>query len=270
MLEETFELLAPSQCEAYLKRLGLARPEKNDRAFLDALVERHLAAIPFENLDTALLGRSIRLDTDSLYEKIVQNRRGGYCFELNALFLGLLRGLGYEAWPAGCRVLWHPGLPPIYHRASIVLLQDTLFFCDVGFGGICSSRPVTLTPGTVTETNFASFSVTREYRGWLNLHYTPHGTPDAAPQPLLMICEAPSAPQDFFSANEAMSAPASVFSQKIMVQKLTPWGSWSINGDILTRHTASGKETVTLESRGALIESLRRDFSLDVTVQPSG
>lgn len=262
MLEETFELLNQPQCEAYLERLNLPWPRKADRAFLNTLMERHLAVIPFENLDTALLGRPIRLDTDNLYEKIIQNRRGGYCFELNALFLGLLRGLGYEAWPAGCRVLCRPGLPPIYHRASVVLLKDALLFCDVGFGGICSSRPVMLMPGTVTDTNFASFSVTRECRGWLNLHYTPHGTPDATPQPLLMICEAPSAPQDFFSANETMSAPASVFSQKIMVQKLTPWGSWSINGDILTRHTASGKETVTLENREVLEECLRRDFSL--------
>ena len=55
MLKETFELLNRPQCEAYLKRLSLPWPRKADRAFLDALIERHLAVIPFENLNTALL-----------------------------------------------------------------------------------------------------------------------------------------------------------------------------------------------------------------------
>lgn len=263
MLKETFELLTPSQCEAYLQRLDLPWPQKPDRAFLDSLVERHLSVIPFENLDTALLHRPIRLDTDSLYEKIVQNRRGGYCFELNALFLGLLRGLGYEAWPAGCRVLRRPELPFIYHRACTILMEDTLFFCDVGFGGICCPRSVRLEPGSVTETDFASFTFTREYIGWLNLYYTPRRSPEMR-QPLLMVSETPSAPQDFFSANETMAAAGSPFSQGIKVQKLTPYGSWSINGDLLTRHTASGKETATLDGRAALEECLRRDFSLEL------
>ncbi len=264
MLKETFELLNLPQCETYLKRLDLPWPGKADRAFLDTLMERHLTVVPFENLDTALFHLPVRLDTESLYEKIICQRRGGYCFELNALFLGLLRGLGYEAWPVGCRVLRHPGLPCIYHRASAVLLDGTPFFCDVGFGGICCSHAVELTPGAVAETDYAAFIVSREYRGWLNLHYVPRNTPEAEPLPLLMICEGPSAPQDFLSANDIMSSPDSPFSRRIIVQKLTPYGSWSINGDILTRHTASGTETVTLDSRKALAESLRRDFSLEI------
>lgn len=201
MLEETFELLTASQISAYLKRLELPWPSQNDRPSLDALIGQHLAVIPFENLDTALFKRPIKLDTENLYEKIVQNHRGGYCFELNALFLGLLRGLGYEAWPVGCRVLRSSKLPPIYHRASVVLLDGCLLFCDVGFGGVCCPRSVELAPGAVTETEYAVFTVSREYRGWLNLYYTPRRTPDASPQPLLMISETPSAPQDFLWAN---------------------------------------------------------------------
>ncbi len=264
MLKETFELLNRPQCEAYLKRLSLPWPRKADRAFLDALIERHLAVIPFENLNTALLHLPICLDIESLYNKIIRSRRGGYCFELNALFLGLLRGLGYEAWPVGCRVLRRPGLPHIYHRASVVLLENTLLFCDVGFGGICCSRSAELMPNAVTETDYAVFTVSREYRGWLNLHYVPRGTPEAALRPLLMICETPSAPQDFLAANEAMTAADSPFALRLMVQKLTPYGSWSINDTVLPRHTASGKETVTLDSREALAESLHRDFSLEI------
>ena len=66
--------------------------------------------IPFENLDLVRTHELIQTDLDTVYKKIIQGRRGGYCFELNALFLGLLRGLGYQAYPVACRVLRRPGL----------------------------------------------------------------------------------------------------------------------------------------------------------------
>ena len=51
---------------------------------------------PTENLD--IMNRiALSLDPQDLYQKIVMRRRGGYCFELNALFGWLLRELGYTA-----------------------------------------------------------------------------------------------------------------------------------------------------------------------------
>src|SRR5512139_458454 len=89
--------------EAYLRRIGVADAGAPSLAGLAALHERHVAAIPFENLDV-LLGRPIRLDLDSLQAKLVRARRGGYCFEQNTLFAAVLERLGFAVTPLGARV----------------------------------------------------------------------------------------------------------------------------------------------------------------------
>ena len=110
LLEKSFECLREKQCRSYLDRLGLEYPRHLDREFLDRLVRRHLEVIPFENLTQVVCHKTVSMDLEQIYEKIVLGRRGGYCFELNSLFLGLVRGLGYKGYPVACRVLRRPGL----------------------------------------------------------------------------------------------------------------------------------------------------------------
>ncbi len=62
---------------------------------LRALHLKHNCAIPFENLDV-LLPREMHLDDQSLEEKLVTARRGGYCFEQNGVFERVLRELGFN------------------------------------------------------------------------------------------------------------------------------------------------------------------------------
>ncbi len=90
--------------DLYLERIGMERPEKPDRAYLDRLVESHLIHIPFEALDLYTGRAEISQNLDVLFEKVVLNKRGGYCFELNKLFQFLLKSLGYDTYPCVCRV----------------------------------------------------------------------------------------------------------------------------------------------------------------------
>ncbi|HXR44261.1 MAG TPA: arylamine N-acetyltransferase, partial [Pseudolysinimonas sp.] len=76
-----------------------------DRDAIAALLQAHMAAIPFENLDV-LLGRGISLDPAAIERKLVHDRRGGYCFEQNNLLLQVLRALSYRVTPIGARVRW--------------------------------------------------------------------------------------------------------------------------------------------------------------------
>ena len=87
---------------AYLERLHLPEPEVPDREYLNRLIYAHQKYIVFENLDSYLYRRPVSLGTEELFEKIIVNGRGGFCFELNGLFARLLRELGYHA--AGCIV----------------------------------------------------------------------------------------------------------------------------------------------------------------------
>ena len=80
------------QVAAYLDRIGLPRPEHADAAALRALQLAHLHAVPFETLSVAR-GEPIVLTERALWEKLVERRRGGFCYELNGLFAWLLQEL---------------------------------------------------------------------------------------------------------------------------------------------------------------------------------
>ena len=104
---------------------------------LRALHLKHNCTIPFENLDV-LLPREIQLDDQSLEEKLVIARRGGYCFEQNGVFERVLRELGFNVRSLLGRVVLSnpPALPPRTHRLLLVELEEEKWIADVGFGGL--------------------------------------------------------------------------------------------------------------------------------------
>lgn len=118
--------------DAYLARIGAGRPTSVDAAALRELHERHVATVPFENLDV-ILGVPIELDEERLLAKVVGGR-GGYCYELNGAFAALLRALGAEVTLLGAAVYGPTGLgPPMDHLALRVDLDEP-WLADVGFG----------------------------------------------------------------------------------------------------------------------------------------
>jgi N-hydroxyarylamine O-acetyltransferase len=80
---------------AYLRRIDYHGKLDTTIDTLRALHRAHIHCVPFENLDIAL-GRWITLDEDLLFDKIVNRKRGGFCFEVNGLFSALLRELGFK------------------------------------------------------------------------------------------------------------------------------------------------------------------------------
>lgn len=129
---------------AYLRRIGLPEPPPADLAGLRALHLAHATAIPFENLDIQM-GLPIRLDLDSLQAKLVQRRRGGYCFEHNTLFQAALRQMGFEVMACEARVRLGAQMTlPRTHMLLLVTLDGAPWLCDVGFGGEGLLQPVPL------------------------------------------------------------------------------------------------------------------------------
>ena len=137
MYEFTFEGYNEDQCREYLRRIGAEYDGRPTRENLDLLISRHQKAVPFENLALVMDWGSIDLDPQALYQKIVTDRRGGFCFELNGAFLLLLKGLGYDAVGCMARV----GIPFIGellrldHRGILVRLDGKQYYCDVGMAG---------------------------------------------------------------------------------------------------------------------------------------
>lgn len=101
---------------------------------LSRLHKKHMLSIPFENLDIHI-GKPIILNEDALYEKIVKDQRGGYCYELNGSFASLLTGLGFRVRLLSARVASKNGsfTPEFDHMTLLVFLKDR-WLADVGFG----------------------------------------------------------------------------------------------------------------------------------------
>ena len=119
---------------AYLDRIGYQGDIDTDPDSLYRLHRQHLLAVPFENLDIRH-GRLIVLDAERLYVKIVLNRRGGFCYELNGLFAELLIELGFEVQRLSARVANEQGSfgIPFDHMTLLVKLEQN-WLADVGFG----------------------------------------------------------------------------------------------------------------------------------------
>src|SRR3569833_4073382 len=83
-----------SWADAYLTRSGAKRPARPDAEALRERHLRHLLTVPFENLSIHL-GEDIVLDSAALVAKVVERRRGGFCYELNGAFAALLSALGF-------------------------------------------------------------------------------------------------------------------------------------------------------------------------------
>jgi N-hydroxyarylamine O-acetyltransferase len=122
---------------AYLQRIGYLKPVKPDVQTLHGLQHAHLLAVPFENLDIGWK-RPIRLDLESLWNKLILQRRGGFCYELNGLFAELLKSIGYDVTYLSARVFNNKGQPGIDfdHLALLVQVPDSpvRWLADVGFG----------------------------------------------------------------------------------------------------------------------------------------
>lgn len=118
----------------YLNRIDYRGPRDASAETLRELHKAHLLAVPFENLDVHLK-RAIILDEERIAGKIVGQRRGGICYELNTAFCALLRGLGFRVSMLSAGVARDEGGfdPPFDHMALLVHLEDR-WLADVGFG----------------------------------------------------------------------------------------------------------------------------------------
>jgi len=120
---------------AYLSRIGMPTdPGPPSAELLRELHLRHLESVPFENLSIHL-DEPVSLDEEALLDKIVQRRRGGFCYELNGAFAALLEALGFRVSRHAARVFNDDGQLgiPFDHLALIVDLEEE-WLVDVGFG----------------------------------------------------------------------------------------------------------------------------------------
>lgn len=125
----------------YLERIGSRGTDRPDLEGLVRLHRSHLMAVPFENLH--IRARiPIELDVERLFDKVVRQRRGGFCYELNGLFAELLEHLGYRLARVQGQVYEQRRQrygPPFDHMALLVDVGEERYLVDVGFGDLFMS-----------------------------------------------------------------------------------------------------------------------------------
>ncbi|MGW5383756.1 arylamine N-acetyltransferase family protein [Nocardia sp. NPDC003963] len=122
--------------DAYLARIGYTGPRTPTLPVLRELVAAHTTAVPFENLE-AVLGRPVPLDLETLQDKLIRRRRGGYCYENVAVFAAALERFGFGVTGLSGRVtMGSGGLRPATHALLRITAadDDRVWLADVGFG----------------------------------------------------------------------------------------------------------------------------------------
>src|SRR5262252_7889759 len=119
---------------SYLERIGYSGPTNVSEETLRALHRAHLYSVPFENLDIGL-HRKIECTEEAAIRKIVDGKRGGFCYEMNGAFAGLLRSLGFSVTLLSARVGREDGtLGPEFDHLALRVDLEQPWLADVGFG----------------------------------------------------------------------------------------------------------------------------------------
>ncbi len=191
---------------------------------LRGLHEAHALTVPFENLDVQL-GRTISLDPSLLFKKIVRERRGGYCFELNGLFAVILEQLGFTVHRLMARVLYGSAtVRPLSHEVLLVDVEGDRWIADVGFGVNGLIAPLPLRAGREERQHQDHFRlIGRESRNGpaFALQFETRDTW----HDLYEFTLEPYRPEDYILANYYHShAPDSLFVQHVICTKPTTEG----------------------------------------------
>jgi N-hydroxyarylamine O-acetyltransferase len=246
--------------DAYLQRLNYAGGVHPTEDGLEALHRAHVYTVPFENFDI-LLGRGISLDPAALYDKLVHQARGGYCLELNGLFLLALQAIGFEARPLLARV--HLADPPSgrEHQLSLVTLQGRQWIADVGFGSfgfraplpLEFNRPTThdrLTFRLVEAELFGIMLQTLKKSRWINLYSFDLG----------QVFPADIAVGNHFTATH----PSSLFTFARVAALLTPTGRVSLLNRTLRRVSADTEQVQELGEGQAYLDALKSHYGIEL------
>lgn len=244
----------------YLERIGFEGRVGNDYETLCRLQYCHLSTVPYENLDI-LAGIPLRLDSESLFEKIVTVRRGGYCFELNGAFGALLRALGFEVTDCMARFLkGETAVPMRRHRVLRVRCADGLFLCDAGVGMVSPVYPVRLDTDAEQFIGGEVYKITKDAFFGTIIHQCFEGVWDR----FFAFTDEPQLDIDYVMPSfYCEKHPDSIFNKTAMLAILNPYGGkHSVSGDTLTWWDENGKHKTTLEDDRARREAYRNYFGL--------
>jgi N-hydroxyarylamine O-acetyltransferase len=243
---------------AYLERIGFRGTARPDLQTLQSLQQCHVRNVPFENLDVQLR-RPVGLDLDSCFDKIVGQRRGGWCFELNGVLGVALQEIGFDVMRTSAGVMRESlGDAQMGNHLCLLVRLDRPYLVDVGFGGSL------MTPLPLQEA-VHDHSPYRIHLRQLGRDYWRFAE-RSREEPFSFDFRIGTADEARFVEQCAMlqSNPASPFVQNLVVQRRLGDKHLSLRGRVLRTLQATGEEKIELTSCAELVQTLSSSFGLDV------
>lgn len=244
--------------DSYLARIAYSGPTEPTAENLRALHRAHLLAVPFENLDISL-GRKIVADEGAILTKVIDLRRGGFCYELNGAFAALLRALGFPVTLLSARVARESGGegPEFDHLTLRVDLKEA-WLADVGFGD-SFLEPLRLEQGIEQDDPAGRFRLMEDGSRW----YMQKSEPDGNWKPQYSFSLQPRRLEEFAAMCHFHQASSeSSFTQKRICSRATAEGRITVS-EMKLIVTCNGKrEELILNSGEEWSSTLREQFGI--------
>jgi N-hydroxyarylamine O-acetyltransferase len=252
------------EVSSYLARIGYLGNTEPTGETLRALHRAHMIAVPFENLDISL-GRKITPDEDAILKKIVEQRRGGFCYELNGAFAALLRALGFQVTLLSARVARADGGegPEFDHLALRVDLPQP-WLADVGFGE-SFVEPLRLEAGAEQQDSAGVFRVLQYEGRW----HVQKAEPEDSWKPQYSFSLRRRRLNEFAGmCHYHQTSPESSFTQKRICSRATPEGRITVSDmklivttKVSAKSESSLQRTNTFQHCGSDSESVSKRSS---------
>ncbi len=245
-----------SKLHRYLRRIKYGGPLSASRQTLHNLHRAHLLAIPFENLDVQQRVRR-PFELDAVFEKIVGEQRGGWCYEMNGLFGWALREIGFQLdFVAGAVGRDKNGDRALMNHLAIVVRLDRPYLADVGFGnGMLNPAP--LQEGSFNDGRF-DFRLARHGDWWRFHNHAHNGT----------TYDFKDEPRDYadfeHKARMLATTAESPFVQNLVVSRLTEEGMITLTNAALAIYDPREMREESAPNAAALERILKEHFGLHV------
>jgi N-hydroxyarylamine O-acetyltransferase len=243
---------------SYLARLAYRGSTEPTAVTLRATHRAHLLTVPFENLDIAF-GRKIVVDEAAILRKVVEQRRGGFCYELNGAFAALLRALGFRVTLLSARVARDSGGEgPEFDHLTLRVDLEQPWLADVGFGE-SFMEPLRLQSGTEQVDPVGTFRL-MELRERLQLEKI---EPDGTWKRQYSFTQQPRNLEDFAGmCHHHQTSPESHFTQNRICTRATPEGRITLSGMKLIVTRNGHREEIPLSSEEERNNALQEYFGI--------
>ncbi|MUK38862.1 arylamine N-acetyltransferase [Aliivibrio fischeri] len=243
----------------YFNRIGLSKDTALTIENLKMIHRAQHRTIPFENIDI-VNGQSIQLADEVIYEKLVNNKRGGYCHELNGLLFTVLNALGFEARVLLGRVHLSPEPTGRGHRVTLVMLNGQQWLVDAGFGTFTPREPLPIEFDKELATDLQVFRFLRdedygvllqvkESDEWLSLYSLDMG----------YVCKGDLEYANHFSSTHLDS----VFTSGVIAALSTPEGINTLSNQQLKIKKNGVIQQITLADETSYFKALKDYFGLE-------